>query len=142
MIKKTTSDFQVNYAEGLPSFCGNGQRIEQVVINLLVNACQAMGSQRKQLRVSTGYDHRTHSLFVEVEDGGMGISPEIIERITDPFFTTKRDSGGTGLGLSISDTIIRDHGGHLEFHSSPGVGTVATIWLPCKPYDLQGREAS
>ena len=141
MIKKTTSDFQVCYAESLPTFCGNGQRIEQVVINLLVNACQAMTGQRKSLRVSTGFDSGNHSLFVEVEDSGVGMPSEIMARITDPFFTTKRDSGGTGLGLSISDTIIRDHGGRLEFRSTPGVGTVATIRLPCRPSDPQTREA-
>ncbi len=59
-----------------------------------------------------------------------GLPPEIVNRITDPFFTTKRDRRGTGLGLSISDTIIRDHRGRLEFDSLPGKGTTVTVWIP------------
>jgi two-component system NtrC family sensor kinase len=141
MIKKAASEFQVHYADQLPVFQGNGQRIEQVVINLLVNACQAMAQKRNPLKVATGFDARSRNLSVEIEDGGCGMSPEVISRATDPFFTTKRDSGGTGLGLSISDTIIRDHGGRLEYRSTPGVGTVATIWIPCGPSGLQPREA-
>jgi len=141
MIKKACSEFQVQYAEQLPAFQGNGQRVEQVIINLLVNACQAMAEKRKTLRVATGFEASTRSLYVEIEDGGCGMRPEVIARITDPFFTTKRDSGGTGLGLSISDTIIRDHGGRLEFRSTPGVGTVATVWIPCGPIEAQPREA-
>lgn len=141
VIKKASTEFQAHYAEQLPTFQGNGHRIEQVIINLLVNACQAMAEKRNLLRVTTGFDARTGCVFVEVQDGGCGMTPEVIARITDPFFTTKRDSGGTGLGLSISDTIIRDHGGRLEFRSTPGAGTVATIWIPYRPPDPEPREA-
>ena len=122
LIKKATFDFQARYADNLPTFKGNGQRIEQVVINLLVNACQAMEDRHKPLRIATGYSQRSAALFVEVRDTGMGMPPEILQRITDPFFTTKRDSGGTGLGLSISDTIIREHGGRLDFDTLAGQG--------------------
>jgi PAS domain S-box-containing protein len=132
MIKKASSEFQVEYAEYMPTFPGNAQRLEQVIINLLVNACQAMAEKRKPLRVATGYDARSRTVFVEVEDGGCGMAPEVMERITDPFFTTKRDCGGTGLGLSISDTIIREHGGRLEFRSTTGAGTVATVRIPIR----------
>ena len=125
-------DFQAIYAEGLPSFKGNGQRIEQVVINLLVNACQAMDDHRKPLRIITGGDGNAAFLFVKVQDAGIGMPPEVVKRATDPFFTTKRDRRGTGLGLSISDTIIRDHGGRLEFDSLPGQGTTVTAWIPCE----------
>jgi two-component system NtrC family sensor kinase len=142
MIKKASSEFQQHYAEQLPPFCGNAQRIEQVIINLLVNACQAMAEKRNPLRVTTGYDAPSHSVFVQVEDAGCGMEPEIIARITDPFFTTKRDSGGTGLGLSISDTIIREHGGRLEFRSASGAGTVATIWIPCRSPESATSEVS
>jgi two-component system NtrC family sensor kinase len=131
-IKKASSEFQVQYADQLPTFRGNAQRLEQVIINLLVNACQAMAEKRRPLRVATGYDATSHTVVVEVEDGGCGMAPEVMDRITDPFYTTKRDSGGTGLGLSISDTIIREHGGRLEFRSTPGVGTVATVRIPVK----------
>lgn len=141
MIKKACSEFQTHYAEQLPTFPGNTQRIEQVIINLLVNACQAMAQKRKPLRVATGYDAPSRCVYVEVEDGGCGMAPEVMDRITDPFFTTKRDSGGTGLGLSISDTIIREHGGRLEFSSTPGTGTVATVRIPIRLPDPAPREA-
>ena len=60
----------------------------------------------------------------------MGIPPEHLAHLTDPFFTTKRESGGTGLGLSVSAGIVKEHGGTLEFRSSPGAGTVAVLTLP------------
>jgi polar amino acid transport system substrate-binding protein len=63
-------------------------------------------------------------------DEGAGIPADILERIRDPFFTTKRDNGGTGLGLSISEKIIQDHGGHMQFESKPGKGTTVTITIP------------
>ena len=130
LIKKATFDFQVQCAPALPAFRGNGQRIEQVAINLLVNACQAMRDKHLPIRLSTGYDARQHALFMKVQDSGCGIPADVLGRITDPFFTTKRDSGGTGLGLSISDTIMREHGGWLVFASQEGQGTLATAWIP------------
>jgi PAS domain S-box-containing protein len=142
-IKKACTEFQVQYADQLPTFRGNAQRLEQVIINLLVNACQAMAEHRRPLRVTTGYDAASHTVVVDVEDGGCGIAPEVMDRITDPFYTTKRDSGGTGLGLSISDTIVREHGGRLEFRSTPGVGTVATVRIPIQdPESLNDRSFS
>jgi two-component system NtrC family sensor kinase len=111
-----------------------------VIINLLVNACQAMAEKRKPLRVATDYEAGSRTVVVEVEDGGCGMAPDVMDRITDPFFTTKRDCGGTGLGLSISDTIIREHGGRLEFRSIPGTGTVATVRIPITgPESLPGE---
>jgi len=65
-----------------------------------------------------------------VHDEGIGIPLEHLSHLSDPFFTTKRESGGTGLGLSVSTTIIRDHGGTLEFASQPGEGTIVTLTLP------------
>lgn len=130
LIKKATSDFQVHYADDLPSFAGNDQRIEQVVINLVVNACQAMEDRNRPLRITTGCSEDKGWLYVEVVDTGCGMPPEVLQRITDPFYTTKRESGGTGLGLSISDTIVRDHGGRMDFKSTPGTGTTATVWIP------------
>jgi two-component system, NtrC family, sensor kinase len=133
MVKKTTSDFKANYAADLPRFNGNGQRIEQVAVNLLVNACQAAGSERPMsLEVTTGHHAESGEIFLKVKDTGTGMAPDVIERITDPFFTTKRDAGGTGLGLSISHTIVKDHGGRMAFESAPGHGTTVTVYLPVK----------
>jgi len=65
-----------------------------------------------------------------IRDEGVGIPPESLNRLTDPFFTTKREIGGTGLGLSISAGIVQEHGGSLSFDSPPGCGTTATLTLP------------
>ncbi len=132
LTKKATSDFKVIYAAHLPFFNGNGQRIEQVAINLLVNACQAAGEKPMSLLVTTGYREKTREVFLEIKDTGAGMAPDVIKRIKDPFYTTKRDQGGTGLGLSISHTIVKDHGGRLEFESRPAQGTTATVYLPEK----------
>jgi PAS domain S-box-containing protein len=130
LIKKATTNFQVVYAENLPNIQGNSQRLGQVIINLVVNACQALTDTSQSLCVTTGYIEESEEIFLEVRDSGAGMSAEVLARIKDPFFTTKRDSSGTGLGLSISDTIIRNHGGWLDFSSEPQKGTTATILLP------------
>jgi PAS domain S-box-containing protein len=130
LIKKATSNFHVVYAENLPNIQGNSQRLGQVIINLVVNACQALTDNSQSLCVTTGYIEESEEIFLEVRDSGAGMSAEVLARIKDPFFTTKRDSSGTGLGLSISDTIIRNHGGWLDFSSEPQKGTTATILLP------------
>ncbi|RME33580.1 MAG: histidine kinase, partial [Deltaproteobacteria bacterium] len=70
------------------------------------------------------------ALVVEVVDHGCGIDPEHMARLTDPFFTTRRESGGTGLGLSVSAGIVEEHGGRLEFASRPGEGTRVRVILP------------
>jgi signal transduction histidine kinase len=144
LTKKAASDVKVHYMADLPSFRGNSQRIEQVAVNLLVNACQAATDVPIALRVTTGLHEESGELFFQVEDTGMGMAPAVLERIADPFFTTKRDQGGTGLGLSISHTIVRDHGGRMEFESRPGQGTTATVYLPAKgdtdnPEEIHGN---
>jgi polar amino acid transport system substrate-binding protein len=68
-----------------------------------------------------------------VEDEGVGIPEDHLPRLTDPFFTTKRDSGGTGLGLSVSAGIVKEHGGTLEFRSRPRAGTTVVLTLPALP---------
>ncbi|HVP76399.1 MAG TPA: PAS domain S-box protein [Thermodesulfobacteriota bacterium] len=129
-IMKSTNHFSVAYGENLPRLKGNFQRFEQVMINLIQNACQALPDNRKGILVSTSYDEKKASIMVEVEDEGTGIPSEMLTHITDPFFTTKSDSGGLGLGLSISSRIVREHGGTLTFTSEPGKGTRAKIVLP------------
>lgn len=130
LIKKSTSRFSVSYGKDIPHFKGNIQRIEQVVINLLVNACHALQDSGQSIQVRVYYDMDSEENIIEVADQGQGMPPEVLERVKDPFFTTKRNTGGTGLGLSISDRIIQDHNGHLDFISVSGKGTTARICLP------------
>ncbi len=130
LIKKSTVNFTKELKPSLPLCLVNAQRIEQVVINLLVNACQALKNPKDHIKISTDFRTESNEIIIEVNDGGTGISENIITRIKDPFFTTKRESGGTGLGLSICDRIIEEHGGSLVFESSYGKGTTVTVILP------------
>jgi signal transduction histidine kinase len=130
LIKKSTNDFSVDYTPNPPVFKGSAQRIEQVVINLVMNACQALSDSDRAIRVRTGRDPDEACVFVEVQDEGVGVPTEVMQRIKDPFFTTKRDAGGTGLGLAISDRIVRDHDGEMNFISEAGKGTTVRVYFP------------
>ena len=130
LIKKSTNDFSVDYTPDAPVFKGSAQRIEQVVINLVMNACQALIDRDRAIRVRTGRDADEAFIFIEVQDQGIGVPPDVMQRIKDPFFTTKRDAGGTGLGLAISDRIVRDHDGKMTFISEPGKGTTVRVYFP------------
>ena len=128
LINDATDNLHVEYAQGLPEIRGNFQRLEQVVINLLTNAAQALRNKREGISVTTEYREA---------DEGVGISEENLRLIFDPFFTTKREAGGTGLGLSISLGIVQEHGGTLKFSSTEGEGTTASLSIPVGDKTLQ-----
>ncbi|HJV64292.1 MAG TPA: transporter substrate-binding domain-containing protein [Geomonas sp.] len=129
-IRRSTSRCRIDLEEDVPSVLGNVQRIEQVVVNLVLNACQALPDLEHGITVTTRYNRTTSNAILVVRDEGIGIAPEHLSRLTDPFFTTKRDSGGTGLGLSVSAGIVKEHNGTLTFDSTPGSGTTVTLSLP------------
>lgn len=137
MIRKSTNQFSVYRAKELCLVNGNFQRLEQVFVNLIMNACQALPDPEKGIEITTTVDETTRQVLVRVRDEGAGIPPENLTRIMDPFFTTKRDSGGTGLGLSISNRIIADHGATLEYKSKLREGTMATVAFPI-PKKVEG----
>ena len=129
-IKGATYHFSTELATNLPTLLGNLQRIEQVVINLILNACQALTDKNNSISIATYFDENRHACVIKVTDEGCGISKENLPHVTDPFFTTKRENGGTGLGLSVSIRIIRDYHGDIEFFSTPGKGTAVYVYLP------------
>jgi PAS domain S-box-containing protein len=129
-LKKATDCFTAEYASELPPLKGHMQRLEQVVVNLLMNACQALPDRQRRITVATGRKPGEAALYVEVRDEGRGIAAVDLLHVTDPFFTTRRDSGGTGLGLSISARIIKEHGGRLDINSIPERGTTVRVTLP------------
>ena len=130
-----------DYAE-LPSIDAFSGQLNQVWMNLLANAAQAVHPNGGEVRIST----RENDGFVEVSisDTGKGISPEHLEKIFDPFFTTKPEGEGTGLGLSISFSIIQRHTGRIEVKTSVGEGTTFTVHLPIlfRGFDLVQEQAS
>jgi len=129
-ILRATHRFEVAYGEDLPPVMGSSQQLEQVVINLLTNALQALPSSARGIRVSTRRVPGTREVEVRVEDEGVGMSPEVLERIKEPFFSTRLDSGGLGLGVSICRSIVQEHQGTLDFESEEGKGTRAVVRLP------------
>ncbi len=131
LIHKRTQHFGVELADDLPRLQGDSQHVEQVVVNLVVNALKALPSPACGVSVATRHCPAEHNLVLDVVDEGTGVSPEYLERLCDPFFTTKQEEGGTGLGLAITYTLVRDHGGHLTFESAPGQGTRVRVTLPC-----------
>jgi len=129
-IGKFTDRFQVKEGADLPLAKGNQQQIEQVVINLIMNALQSLRNRSDAVIVSTFFDKDAGHIKILVSDEGIGMPQDELKHITEPFYTTRTDEGGTGLGLSISISIIRDHQGSLTFQSEPGKGTTATVSLP------------
>ncbi|RKG61630.1 response regulator, partial [Corallococcus sp. CA054B] len=124
----------------VPRVLGSEARLGQVLLNLLVNALQAIPEGdpgRHEVRVRTGTDPSGHAR-VEVEDTGGGIPPDVLPRIFDPFFTTKGSDEGTGLGLAICQQIVRTHGGDLRVRSVPGQGATFTLLLPPAPVQSAG----
>ena len=115
----------------LPSITCSPSQVNQVFLNVLQNAIQAMDKPAGRIILTTRAEEG--SVVVEVEDNGKGIPEDVLPRIFDPFFTTKDIGQGTGLGLSIAYKIVTEHGGRIAARSEPGKGTVFTIVLPVQP---------
>jgi two-component system NtrC family sensor kinase len=130
-IRSLNIELETNAQQLLPKVYGNAGRLEQVILNLLTNACHSM-KKGGFLRINTHADFSKEKpvVCIEISDTGCGISKEEISRIFDPFYTTKRPGEGTGLGLSISYKIIRDHGGKIIVKSQRNKGTTFNIYLP------------
>lgn len=130
MIHRSTRQFDVQYGQDLPTVKGNFQRLEQVVINLVQNACQALPDDSRTITVITGTENGHNCVKFSVRDEGTGIPKETLPKITDQFFTTKKDEGGLGLGLSISKRIVEEHNGRMIIESEEGKGTLVEVVLP------------
>jgi signal transduction histidine kinase len=116
-------------ARNLPGVMADGHQLQQVLVNVLTNACQALSEEhpdKRQVTVTTAY--YDNKAWIKIADTGPGIAAEPLRRIFDPFFTTKEQ--GTGLGLSLSYGIIKEHGGEFTVASLPGKGATFTIALP------------
>ncbi|MDX9846461.1 MAG: ATP-binding protein [Tenuifilaceae bacterium] len=117
------------YNSGIGSIHCSESKLQQALLNILLNAVQAIGSEGR-ITIKTTGDSKW--IKVTITDTGCGINSENLKRITDPFFTTKDPGKGIGLGLSITQTIIADHRGNLKIQSEEGKGTTVTVSLPSK----------
>jgi signal transduction histidine kinase len=120
-------ELAVEIEPSLPPVMANGNQLQQVLMNLILNAQQAM---KKEGKVTLSARRHAHRLRLEVKDTGPGIPKELQLRIFEPFFTTKPAGEGTGLGLSVTFGIVKDHGGEISVSSEPGQGTTFVIDLP------------
>jgi signal transduction histidine kinase len=129
-IQELTDSFELHIPETLPRIRGSSQQLEQVFINVILNALQSLPDRQCRVSVEVDAEGDSGVVSIRVHDEGEGISHEHLEALTEPFFSTRADSGGTGLGLSISQSIIDRHGGRIEFESERDQGTTVTITLP------------
>lgn len=126
------ADVKVDFDPHLPEVTGNAQKLQQVIVNILINASQAIDKPRGTITVSTCRPG-DGEVTLKVSDNGKGMDEKTVKQIFDPFFTTKRNQGGTGLGLSIVYGIIKEHKGRIEVESKVGAGTTFSIHLPISP---------
>ncbi|MFH1145076.1 MAG: ATP-binding protein [Candidatus Eisenbacteria bacterium] len=123
------AEIELELEPDLPTFTGNSQKVEQVPVNLIVNAAQAIPDDRRGrivVRTAAADGH----VAVEVSDNGKGMNEKTLKQIFDPFFTTKRATGGTGLGLAIAFRIVEEHQGSIGVQSKVGEGTTFTVRIP------------
>ena len=129
-IRKHTDRFVLDLPDNLPPVSGNAQQLEQVFINIVMNALQALSDRTQAVRIASFLDETGGYILVSVRDEGRGIPEDEIRKVTAPFFTTREEVGGTGLGMSISDTIIRRHKGSMSITSELGMGTEVIVKFP------------
>ena len=152
--RATNADFQLDIKEELDEEMGEldvvPQDLARVFLNMVSNACYATNEKRNAPETASDYvptlwisSQRTpEQVEVRIRDNGKGIPPDVVDKIFNPFFTTKPTDQGTGLGLALSNDIVREHGGAIKVHSEPGEFTEMTIELPAvRPSALQSAEA-
>jgi len=132
-LRRNNVEVDFRLQPNLPVVIGDANQLIQVFLNLITNAEQAIREVRDTGRIQIRAGRNGSQLAINVQDDGVGIRPEALPRIFDPFYTTKRPGGGTGLGLSICMSIIREHGGNIEAETLPAGGSAFTIYLPIAP---------
>lgn len=132
-FKKSKVSIHTTLCDEIPMLRGHLHSIEQVVLNLVINAVEAIDHDFGEIHISSAFAENEKIVIVTVRDNGKGMPPETVEKIFDPFFTEKQASGGTGLGLSVSYSLIQSHEGDITCRSEPGKGTVFEIRLPLEP---------
>ncbi|OLB35920.1 MAG: hypothetical protein AUH11_12905 [Acidobacteria bacterium 13_2_20CM_57_17] len=141
-LRRNNVEVDFRLQPDLPGVIGDANQLIQVFLNLITNAEQAIREVRDTGRIQIRAGRNGNQLAITVQDDGVGIRPESLPRIFDPFYTTKRPGGGTGLGLSICMSIIREHGGNIEAETLPAGGSAFTIYLPIAPVESPGTPSA
>lgn len=132
-------DFVLNLGEDLPQIYGNSIRLNQVVMNIIVNAAQSMEGKGK-LEITSRVRANHDLAEITIRDSGHGIPAELQEKIFDPFFSTKATGEGAGLGLSVSYAIVKEHKGSIRVKSEPETGTTFTLRFPAVMETMMGEQ--
>ena len=132
-MRKSGVELSLDLADDLPRIHGNLTAIEQIALNVIINAIQAIDHDRGRIVIQSGYNRSEGSVYVAVHDNGRGISPEVADNLFDPFVTDKQRQGGTGLGLAVSYNLVRAHAGHIAYADADEGGTVFTVTFPIEP---------
>jgi PAS domain S-box-containing protein len=128
-VRKGVGRLEMELAENLPRVKGNPQKLIQVMVNLISNALESISDDEQKVLARTGGSDSEPGVFMEVVDEGIGMSVEQIERMFEPFYSTKLESGGTGLGMTIARMLLDEHGARLDIESVQGEGTRVTVTL-------------
>jgi CheY-like chemotaxis protein len=129
-LRRSGVKIELELDEDLPLMEGNLQSIEQIVLNIIINAIQAIDHDSGIIRIQTGLRKKDGRIFLAISDNGCGISPAIADKLFLPFVTDKQAGGGTGLGLSVTYGLVHAHGGDIRFETEQGKGTTFTISMP------------
>ena len=129
-LRKSDVNIKLNLADDLPDIEGNLQSIEQVILNITINAIHAVNHNRGEIEITTGLRIRDGMVYIRITDNGRGISPAIASKIFLPFVTDKQSEGGTGLGLSVTYSLVKANDGEIEFETSQDRGTSFNVYLP------------
>ena len=129
-LRKSGVKIELELDEDLPEMEGNLQSIEQTILNIFINAIQAIDHDHGIIRIRTGFEIKNGRIQIAISDNGRGVSPAIIDKLFLPFVTDKQAEGGTGLGLSVTYGLVQAHGGDISFDTQQSNGTTFTISLP------------
>ena len=129
-LRKSDVNIKLNLADDLPDIEGNLQSIEQIILNITINAIHAVNHNRGEIEITTGLRIKDGMVYIRITDNGRGISPAIADKIFLPFVTDKQSEGGTGLGLSVTYSLVKANDGVIDFETSRGRGTSFNVYLP------------
>jgi C4-dicarboxylate-specific signal transduction histidine kinase len=116
-LRKSGVRVELDLAKNLPLIEGTLQSIEQIILNIVINAIQAIDHPHGHIHIRTDFQIKDGRIFIQIADNGRGISPAIVDKLFLPFVTDKQAQGGTGLGLSVTYSLVQAHGGDISFET-------------------------
>ena len=129
-LRKSGVHIELELSEDLPLMQGNLQSIEQIILNIIINAIQSIDHDKGKIRIRTRFQKKDGRILIAISDNGRGISTAVVDKLFLPFVTDKQAEGGTGLGLSVTYELVQAHGGNISFETRKEKGTTFIVSLP------------